>query len=146
MDNNTFTLPLKLVKEERERFTAVYMWEIKTYFAAQAKGWMRENALLQMRCESANIYLRGCFSGLDTYSILFCFLFVKNPWFAWRANLWPSAGKHYYLPFLPATPSCPSRTLEGLFSWTGAPQGPLTRLVRCFQNFRDGRTQLGVLQ
>ena len=38
------------------------MWEIKTYFAAQAKRWMWENALLQMRCESANIYLRGCFS------------------------------------------------------------------------------------
>ena len=27
----------------------------------------------------------------------------------------PSSGKHFSLPFLPATPSSPSRTLEGLF-------------------------------
>merc|ERR1712198_804814 len=30
----------------------------------------------------------------------------------------PSLGKHYSLPFLPATPPSPSRTLEGLFELT----------------------------
>ena len=33
----------------------------------------------------------------------------------------PSSGKHYSLPFLPATPSSPSRTLEGLFELTRRP-------------------------
>ena len=31
--------------------------------------------------------------GLAINSILFCFLFGKNHWFAWRANLW--SGKHF---------------------------------------------------
>ena len=33
----------------------------------------------------------------------------------------PSSGKHYSLPFLPATPSSPSRTLEGLIELTRHP-------------------------
>ena len=33
----------------------------------------------------------------------------------------PSSGKHYSLPFLPATPSSPSRALEGLFELTQRP-------------------------
>ena len=32
-----------------------------------------------------------------------------------------TSGNHYSLPFLPATPSCPSRTLEGLFELTRRP-------------------------
>ena len=31
--------------------------------------------------------------GLATNSIFFCFLFVKNHWFAWRANQWPLIGE-----------------------------------------------------
>ena len=42
----------------------------------------------------------------------------------------PSSGKDYSLPFLPATPSSPSRTLEGLFEADTAPfKGP--RLASC---------------
>ena len=37
----------------------------------------------------------------------------------------PSSGKHYFLPFLPATPSSPSRTLEGLFELTRCPSWAL---------------------
>ena len=37
----------------------------------------------------------------------------------------PHRGKHYSLPFLPATPSSPSRTLEGLFELTWRPSWTL---------------------
>ena len=37
----------------------------------------------------------------------------------------PSSGKYYSLPFLPATPSSPSRTLEGLFELTRRPSRAL---------------------
>ena len=37
----------------------------------------------------------------------------------------PSSGKHFSLPFLPATPSSPSRTLEGLFELTRHPSRAL---------------------
>ena len=37
----------------------------------------------------------------------------------------PSSGKHNSLPFLPATPSSPSRTLEGLFELTRCPSRTL---------------------
>ena len=37
----------------------------------------------------------------------------------------PSSGKHYSLPFLPATPSSPSRTLEGLFELKRCPSRAL---------------------
>ena len=40
----------------------------------------------------------------------------------------PSSGEHFSLPFLPATPSSPSRTLEGLFELTTF-KGP--RLASC---------------
>ena len=35
------------------------------------------------------------------------------------------SGKNYYLPFLPATPSSPSRALEGLFELTQRPSRAL---------------------
>ena len=50
-------------------------------------------------------------TGMVTNSILFCWLFVKTHWFAWRQINDPSSRKHYSLPFLPATPSSPSRAL-----------------------------------
>ena len=37
----------------------------------------------------------------------------------------PFSGKHYSLPFLPATPSFPSRTIEGLFELTRRPSRAL---------------------
>ena len=37
----------------------------------------------------------------------------------------PHRGKHYSLPFLPATPSSPSRTLGGLFELTRCPSRAL---------------------
>ena len=45
-------------------------------------------------------------------------------------------GKYFSLPFLPATPSSPSRTLEGLFELTWRPS---QALVRCARNYRDSR-------
>ena len=36
---------------------------------------------------------RTAVPGLATNSIFFCFLFVKNHWFAWRANQWPLIGE-----------------------------------------------------
>ena len=38
---------------------------------------------------------------------------------------YPLLGKHYSLPFLPATPSSPSRTLERPFELTGCPSRAL---------------------
>ena len=40
----------------------------------------------------------------------------------------PSSGKHCSLPFLPATPSSPSRFLEGLFELTRRPSRALDSL------------------
>ena len=47
--------------------------------------------------------------------------------FWWKIND-PSSGKHYSLPFLPATPSSLSRTLEGLFELTWRPSRALDLL------------------
>ena len=65
--------------------------------------------------------------GLATNSIFFCFLFVKYHWFAWPSRQIndPLSGKQYSLPFLPATPSSPSQTLEGLFELTRRPSRAL---------------------
>ena len=52
----------------------------------------------------------------------------------------PSSGKHYSLPFLPATPSSPSLTLEGLFVLTRRPSqaldSPRVLLQRCKDTVR----------
>ena len=57
----------------------------------------------------------------------------------------PSLGKHYSLPFLPATPSSPSWTLEGLFeltrrpSWAlDSPRALLPELQRSKDTVRSG--------
>ena len=57
----------------------------------------------------------------------------------------PSSGKHYSLPFLPATPSSPSWTLEGLFELTRSPSRALnldayiaSELQRCKDTVRCG--------
>ena len=52
----------------------------------------------------------------------------------------PSSGKHYSLPFLPATPSSPSRTLEGLFELTRRPSQALDSpraLLPELQRYKD---------
>ena len=52
----------------------------------------------------------------------------------------PSSGKHYSLPFLPATPSSPSRTLEGLFELTWCPSQALASpraLLPELQRYKD---------
>ena len=54
----------------------------------------------------------------------------------------PSSGKHYSLPFLPATPSSPSRTLEGLFELTRRPSRALDlshALLLELQRYKDVR-------
>ena len=66
----------------------------------------------------------------------FLFPFCENHWFAWT----PHRGEHYSLPFLPATPSSPSRTLEGLFELTRRP----SRALDSPRNYRDTRTPSGV--
>merc|ERR1712077_13918 len=52
----------------------------------------------------------------------------------------PSSGKHYSLPFLPATPSSPSRTLKGLFELTRRPSRALDSprvLLPELQRYKD---------
>ena len=52
----------------------------------------------------------------------------------------PSSGKHFSLPFLPATPSSPSRTLEGLFELTWRPSRALDSpraLLPELQRYKD---------
>ena len=52
----------------------------------------------------------------------------------------PHPGEHYSLPFLPATPSSPSRTLEGLFELTRRPSRALDSpraLLPELQRYKD---------
>ena len=52
----------------------------------------------------------------------------------------PLSGKHFSLPFLPATPSSPSQTLEGLFELTRRPSRALDlphALLPELQRFKD---------
>ena len=52
----------------------------------------------------------------------------------------PSSGKHCSLPFLPATPSSPSRTHEGLFELTRRPSRALDSpraLLQELQRYKD---------
>ena len=52
----------------------------------------------------------------------------------------PSSGKNYSLPFPPATPSSPSRTLEGLFELTRRPSRALDsprELLPKLQRYKD---------
>ena len=54
----------------------------------------------------------------------------------------PSSGKQYSCPFLPATPSSPSRTLEGLFELTRLPSRALDSpraLLPELQIYKDKR-------
>ena len=54
------------------------------------------------------------FPGLDTTNSIFSFSFLKNIIDLPGGQINDrSSGKHFSLPFLPATPSSPSRTLEG---------------------------------
>ena len=78
---------------------------------------------------------------MTTNSIFFCSLFVKNiidlP--GGQIND-PSSGKHYSLPFLLATPSSLSRTLEGLFELTRRPSRALDSpraLLPELQRYKD---------
>merc|ERR1711923_120706 len=52
----------------------------------------------------------------------------------------PLSGRHYSLPFLPATPSSPSRNLEGLFELTRRPSRALDSprgLLPELQRYKD---------
>ena len=52
----------------------------------------------------------------------------------------PLSGKHFSLPFLPATPLSPSRTLEGLFELTRRPSRALDlprALLPELQRYKD---------
>ena len=52
----------------------------------------------------------------------------------------PSSGKHYSLPFLPATPSSPSHALEGLYELTRRPSRALDSpraLLPELQRYKD---------
>ena len=64
--------------------------------------------------------------GLATISIFFCFLYVKKSLICLEGKIMtPHWGKHFSLPFLPATPLSPSRTIEVLFELTRRPSRPL---------------------
>ena len=60
------------------------------YYGAWDKVWALTKFFLFLFCEKSSICLEG-------------------------KLMTPHWGEHYSLPFLPATPSSPSRTLEGLF-------------------------------
>ena len=69
-------------------------------------------------------------SGLITDSIFFMIPLCKKP----------SSGKYFSLPFLPATPSPPSRTLKGLFELTRRPSQALDSpcaLLPELQRYKD---------
>ena len=82
--------------------------------------------------------------GLATNSILLCFLFVKNHWFTWRANQWPLIGETLFSSVPPSNSlvsiSDPWRTF---WADTCVLQGPWTRLVSCFRDYRKTRTPSG---
>ena len=73
-------------------------------------------------------------AGLATNSIFLCPFCKKND---------PSSGKHYSVPFLPATPWSPARTFEGLFELArrpsralDLPRALLSELQRCKDTVR----------
>ena len=112
---------------------AIAILDVLVYFWAMAQIWICKYKSEHGRC---HFFSRGCglrwFSaGLATTKLnLFLFPFLQNHWFAWGANQWPLIGKDYSLPFLPATPSSLSQTLEGLFRAEAGPfKGP--RLASC---------------
>ena len=79
-------------------------------------------------------------SGLATNTIFFLFPFLYKIIDLPGGHINdPSSGNHSSFPLLPATPSSPSRTLEGLFELTQHPH-----LMRCFRNYRDTMTLSGV--
>ena len=65
-----------------------------------------------------------CETGLATKSISFLFPFSEKSFICLEA-----LGKHYFLPFLPATSSSPSRTLKGLFELTRRPSQALASCI-----------------
>ena len=106
--------------------------------AVKKRCWCISQYLLRASCVPTP---PSSWPGQTTNSIFVCFLFVKKP--GGQIND-ASSEKHYFLWFLPATPSSPSWTLEGFFEPTRRPSRALTRLVRCFQNSRNCRTLSGV--
>ena len=76
---------------------------------------------------------------LTPHFYIHCFLFVKRnidlPGGQFND---PLLGKHFFLPFLPATRLSLSQTLEGLF-WADMVPGPLAGLVCCFWNSIESR-------
>ena len=84
-------------------------WQCRRWHAA--KGWIPSlNSLGRVKKQ------RQVWPLTHFFLFLFC---KKNHWFAQIND--PSSGKHCSLPFLQATPSCLSRTLEGLFELTRHP-------------------------
>ena len=69
----------------------------------------------------------------------FCFLFVKNHWFAWRANQWLLIGRVLFSSFLPSNSLVSISDPWRAFKADTVPfNGP--RLVRWFQMYREPRT------
>ena len=58
----------------------------------------------------------------------------------------PSSGKYFSLPFLPATPSSSTWTLQRFLSINGTVYGPSTHLVRCSWNYKEPRILSGALR
>ena len=75
--------------------------------------------------------------GMANNSILFRLLFCKSGKECLNR-------KGFSPPFLPATPSYPSRTLEGLFELTKRRSRPLDLVHACIWNYRETRTLSGV--
>ena len=84
-------------------------------------------------------------SGVATNSIFFWFLFVKKSLICLEGkSMTPRRGNTIPFRSSQQLPRLRLRPLKGFLSWHGALQGPSTRLVCCFRNYRETRTPSGV--
>ena len=83
--------------------------------------------------------LRGASQVWPRTQFFFCFLFVKNHQFAWKANWWSRVGERLLSSVPPSNFVSVLDPWRAFISWHGALQGPSTRLVLGFQNYWETR-------
>ena len=112
-----------------ERFGNEEFWA--TRWGATTGAWVSNSLLMSVRglppaVETWPLLLLSVVTGLVTDSILVSVSFMRKIIDLPGGQINDSSsGKHYSLTFLPATPSSPSRTLEGLFEPTKPPSRAL---------------------
>ena len=91
---------------------------VRQHLHAPRKNWWPWGDGLQVRADRS-------LAGLATNSIYLCLLSYKKSMICPPGWFDSSSGKHFSHPFLPTTPSSPSRTHEGLFGLTRCPSRAL---------------------